>query len=387
MSYVAKLIIPRLIDRTLKIYVYRSQNADDINTISKVSQLTPIIIIDQQTASVATYQGKDVFVVLDKNDNNPGITYNGPQPVVIPTTEYESSIKIVNLNPYTFVNELVLSPLPLNYNNGIVYYYSVIAVDITNNQMTHLSKVNGVLINYTKIQDLKREIWYCDDFNDDDTTDVWNRLAAVDYDENTEDISIGDINKESTIQTLGIPVVNTVPKIDESDVHISSHSLISNTFMNLEIKNPWQNNNQEFNYRKLKSYKIRYISNTAYGNFSIPTYQSTLPVSIEKMVILMQVNPANIHTSVDVNNSNVERFEIVRRNGIYYNQIEHKYLGCNRWTIPLESNKVNVFSEFSIQPTINIQISGSVGNVYVFDIYLIDTYQNVSEPTHYVYEA
>jgi hypothetical protein len=180
-------------------------------------------------------------------------------------------------------------------------------------------------------------------------------------------------------------MVETVPKIQ--DVHASLHSLISNTLRVLEVQNPWQNDNKDFNYRKLKSYKVRNVYGSDYGEFSVPTYQSELPVSIEKMVILYKENPDNQDAVIDINDTDAHKIEIIRRDGIYYDKTKHKSLGYNQWNIPLESNKLAVYSESSIQDTINIQISGVVGNLYVFDIYLIDVYQNVSENTHYVLET
>ena len=385
MGYTAKLTIPKVeSDNNLKLYIFRSTSADDINTISKVANLEPIMIIDQATAVTENYNGKDCYIVFDTLQDTDGITYNGPKANTVPITEYETAINLVKINTYSYVNELILSPLPLTHKEGIVFYYSVIAVDETNNQMTHLSKVSGVLVNYIDASDLTRQLWSCDNYTDSDT-DTWQFVNNIPYNENDDSIKIGDVTRPYNIQQLGLPMVETVPKIQ--DVHVSLHSLISNTFMVLEVQNPWQNDNKDFNYRKLKSYKIRNVYGSDYGEFSVPTYQSELPVSIEKMVILYKENPDNQDTVIDINDADAHKIEIIRRDGIYYDKTKHKSLGYNQWNIPLESNKLAVYSESSIQDTINIQISGVVGNLYVFDIYLIDVYQNVSENTHYVLET
>ena len=50
MGFTAKLTIPKVeSDNDLKLYIFRSTNADDINTISKVANLEPIMVIDQAT--------------------------------------------------------------------------------------------------------------------------------------------------------------------------------------------------------------------------------------------------------------------------------------------------------------------------------------------------
>ena len=375
-----KLIIPK-IDGVNKLYIYRSTDQDDINTIAKVSKLEPVIVIDQETASTSIVNMQESFVVYDRDEVVTGITYNGPTPNIVPNTEYETEINIVMLNTYTFINELILKPLPLRQRNGIVYYYSVIGVNTETNQMTHLSKVVGSLYAYASEEDIVKQLYSCDDYNDNES-DTWTFIKSIAYNEANKNICIGNITRPYNIEQFGLPFIETVPKIE--NVNVSLNSLISNTFMLLEIQNPWQNNNKHFNYRKLKSYKVRNIYNSFYGEYSIPTYQSELPVSIEKMIIMMKSNPDNQNDTILIDDDTATKFEIIRRDGIFYDSLEHKSLGYNRWNIPLESNKLNVFSETSIQDTINIQISAITGNLYVFDIYLVDVYRNISENTHYI---
>ena len=183
MSYTAKIVIPKInSDRNVKLYIYRSLNADDINTISKVSELQPVIIVDQSIAVTRKINGKDSYIVIDDpNENNdPGITYLGPTINTVPIHEYETTVNIININNNTFVNELVLSPLELEHREGLVYYYSVIGVIEDDNRMTHLSKVSGVLINYIGKEELKRQVWSCNDYNDSDD-DEWELVNTLEY--------------------------------------------------------------------------------------------------------------------------------------------------------------------------------------------------------------
>ena len=386
MSYTAKLTIPKLpCDKNMKLYVYRSKNPDDINTISKVSNLQPIMIIDQQEAEITEVNGKECYIVNDSNEEQTGVIYYGPRPNTVPITEYETETEIVNINSYTYVCELLLKPLDLNLKEGIVYYYSVIGVidEEDDHRISHLSKVNGVLINYIQEQDLKREIQYCEDYNDSEN-DIWKPLKTLEYNENDDIIRIGNVNREYAIQLLGLPVIEKVPEIPQEEIHISVNSIISNAYMILEVINPWNNNNEYFNFRKLKSYRIRNSCENSFGDFSIPTFQNKVPVSIEKMIIMMKENPEDSNSKIAIDDETAEKFEIIRREGLYYNRKEHKSISCNRWGIPVEENKLSVFSEVSVQEYINMQIAGSPGNCYAFDIYLIDTYRNISNPTHYV---
>lgn len=387
MGCTARLNIPTsdiISDANLKLYVYRSLNVDDINTISKVANLEPIMVIDPSVAETHTVNERECIVVLDTPTPQAGVTYNGPLVNTVPITEYETSINLVSVNAYTYVNELVLTPLELPHKDGLVFYYSVIAVDEANNQMSHLSKVSGILINYIEATELTRQVMSCDDYTDSES-DIWNPVIVLEYDETDDKIKIGDITRPYEIERLGLPIVEQVPQIQE--VNVSLHSLISNTFMVLEVQNPWQNNNKTFNYRKLKSYKVRNIYDSVFGEYSVPTYQSLLPVSIEKMVILYKENPDNPDNVISIDDDTARKIEIIRRDGIFYDKLKHKSLGYNQWNIPLEANSLAVYSESSIQDTINIQISAVTGNQYAFDIYLIDVYKNVSPNTHYVIDT
>ena len=400
MGYIAKLTIPKIqSNENVLLYIYRSTNSNDINTISKVSQLTPVIVINQSVANTIKEELPDPnnpgnTILVDKKHyiiyDSPsagsvaGVTYNGPVPNNVPVNEYEYTINFIKLNSHTHINELVLNPLPINNSKGIVFYYSVIGVIQSSNQITHLSKVNGVLVAYIKDDELVRQLYSCDDYNDSES-DIWKFVSGIEYSEVDSSIYIGNINKPSEISKYGLPTIETVPKI--SEVHASLNSLISNTFMTLEVQNPWYKNNKDFNFRKLKSYKVRNTYESLYGEFSVPTYQSLVPVSIEKMIILMRCNPSNETDVIPIDDTEANKFEIIRRDGIFYDSSKHKKLSLNPWIIPLENNKVSVFAETSIQENINMQISAVPGNKYVFDIYLIDVYNHVSDNCHYVLET
>ena len=122
--YCTKITIPKLSD-IYKLYIYRSKSADDINTISKIKTLSPIAIIDESTASPKEINGKLCYELYDRpNDNDLGIQYLGPVPNTLPAIEYETNISIVQLNNYTYLNQLTLNPLPVKYQ-GTMFYYSV----------------------------------------------------------------------------------------------------------------------------------------------------------------------------------------------------------------------------------------------------------------------
>lgn len=379
-------MIPKVSD-TYKLYVYRSKSPESINTISKIKNMTPVIVIDESTAETQDVNGVQCYVVIDKAGDtdavNTGIIYNGPVPNLVPVTEYETSISVVSVNEYTYVNQLNLNDLPTKYQ-GTMLYYSVVGVDEANGLITHLSKVNGVMIDSDYQNKGTRHIYSCDNYTGEDA-DVWNYVSSVPW---NKDIKIGDISDASNMARFGIPVVEEVPIFSGEDVNVSTKPVVSRNFAVLEIPNPWQRNNKEYNYRKLKSYKVQNVCEEQYGDFSEPTFQSLLPVSLEKMVILRKADPENPDEVLPIeysfnNEEGYDMYQIIRRNGIYYDAKKHRKLGLNKYNIPLEET-TGIFSESSVQDQIKIQVETLPNHVYAYTIYLFDVYGNISKPAHFV---
>lgn len=379
--YCAKIIIPKISDK-YKLYIYRSKNAESINTIAKVKEIEPIFTIDESTAETQVVNNEECYVLYDKADfTAPGITYHGPIPNLVPTSEYETEVSVVPINNYTYVNQLKLNELPIKYN-GTMLYYSVIGVDEENNLITHLSKVGGVMIDSNYQTEGTRHLYSCSDYNEEDGTGTWNYIASVSW---NEEIKIGDITDPATMKRFGNPMVETVTIFSGDEVNASTRPVNSRNFMVLEIPNPWQQNNKKYNYRKLKSFKLQNVCDEQYSDFSEPTYQSLLPVSLEKMLILKTVDPDNpdeiIPVAAVIDSEN--KYEIIRKDGIYYNAKDHRKLGLNKYNISLEE-KTGVFSESSVQDQIKMQVEALPNHVYSFTIYLFDVYGNISEPAHFV---
>lgn len=376
-----KICIPKM-SGTYKIYVYCSQNYDDINTIDKIKTLKPSFIIDESNAKTEFYNNKECYILehkvnilYDNIETNPklGVTYLPPSPSLVPMTEYETSISILQYKDYTFYNILELKPLDISYK-GTMLYYSAIGVDEANGTITHLSKVSGILVQSSFKEDGTREIYSSSNGKDFDF------VGKVDWQHN---IIIGDITDTDTYSIFKSPFIETVPAIRQEDISANIKMTYQRNFMVLRFPNPWCKNNKEYNYRKLKSFKIRNVNGFDYGQFSIPTYQSTLPVSIEKMIVLCQQDKDDIDAPIplkDKDKANIYTFEIIRRNGLYYNGIKHKYLGVNKYTIDLKEDTA-VFNEYSQQDYINKEVKATVGHTYTFTFYLEDMYKNISTAT------
>lgn len=384
--YCAKLTIPKM-SNNYKLYVYRAKNAESINTIAKVKAISPVMIIDESVckSKKMSCNGKtlECYEIYDNpNKVQSGVQYIGPIPNVVPVTFYETNVGIVKINDYTYVNTLNFKDIDNIHDDSTMMYYSVIGVDEVNNIITHLSKVNGVLIKSQYKKDGVRHLYKCENFTNTDE-DKWEYVSAVSWD---EILTIGDINNQSALAKFGIPVVEKVKIFDSDKLQASIKPVPVNNFMVLEIPNPWQRNNKEYNFRKLKSYKLCNVENEQYGEYSEPTFQSLLPVSIEKMLILRKTDAVNPKQIIDISesvNEDVDTYQVIRKNGIYYNAKEHKKLGLNKYNIPLEE-KTAIFNEASVQEKIKIQVEALSTHTYSYTIYLFDVYGNVSEPAHFV---
>lgn len=371
-----RITIPRM-STHYKLYIYSSKNANDINTISKVRAIQPTYVIDEAIAVSKKVNGVDSYVIDDIPDATQpaGVTYVGPAPNYIPAVEHDAVIGVVPINNYTYLNKLTLEPLNTNYV-GTVIYYSVIAVDEAMGTISHLSKVNQVLIDCKYKETSVRHIYSCDDLEKDE----WVKAGVASW---QEDIVIGDTSNAPAFAKYGIPVVETVPQIDGDKTRFDSRPVLCDNFGVLEIQNPWQHNNKEFNFRKLKSYRVQSVIGDNYGPMSEPTYQSLLPVSIEKMVILRETDkPMRDIPFMEQGLNGIDVFEVIRKDGVYYDRAKHKQLGINKYNIPL-GETVAVFGESSVQDLIKMQIPAVSGRKYTFTIYLIDVYSNVSAPTSF----
>lgn len=359
----AKLRIKRT-SNTYKLYVYRSKNVNDIDTIEKVRKLTPVIEIDESMAT------GDYYEIIDSpHATMPhGITYNGPAPEIVQCHEYENIVEVKQYNRYTYYNTMELKPLELKYN-GVMFYYSILGVNEQLNTITHLSKVSGVLIETDDTQAM-RHIYACDDTEADEP--IWYQVSSA---EASDRIIIGDIKDNPTYDKYGVPFVETVRPIERFNA--VTRDISTRNLMVLEIQNPWQNNNIDFNYRKLKSYKVQNVINDMYSKFSEPTFQSLLPVSIEKVMIFISEKDT-LFTPDNYDEEKCDIYQIIRRDGLFYDPIKHKALGLNKYNIPL-GEKLAVFNEASKQSDIKIQIPAKYNRTYYITIYVMDIYMRYSE--------
>ena len=353
--YQSKIIIPRVSDK-YKLYIYRSINPEDINSIDKIKNLSPIAMIDETLTDTDTYE------FIDSIDASmTGLTYYGPAPTIVPCIEYESTVEVVKVNNFTYMNALRLSPLPLKYN-GVMLYYSVIGVDDINNTMTNISKVNSVMVESEFRKEGIRSIYTNENLDDPKVF-----VASVDWTQ--DDIVIGDYHDQATFDILGIPVVDTVPIISAEDVSLNARDLMTRKFAILSVKNPWQFNNEEFNYRKLKNFYVQNVIETNVSNYSEANYQSILPVSIEKMNIVI----AKDNNFTDI----IRELNVYRKDGIFYEPSYIKY-GLNKVNIPLEED-IAIFNETSSQEEIKFQIALDPNTEYYVKIYIVDVYNKISD--------
>lgn len=383
MSYNIKLKIKPSDNKNLKFYVYRSKNPNDINTIAKIRTYIPIMIIDETIYPDANLENGEYAVYDSTSTAITGVNYIGPEPVAIPANEYEVALRTSMRNNYTnaFIVELI--PLEVEYN-GIMYYYSMIGVDEVNNLITHLSQVKAEILLSDYQKEGTREILACDDYTGK-PSDTWYNIANPDW--NTE-IVFGDIDNPITYNRYGSPFVETVNIFSDVEIEVDTRCASMFNHITMRIPNIWRMENVEYNFRKLKSFKIRNIYDNKYGGYSEPTYQSTLSISNEKMLIFKKEVTKEINKEDPINISESEHLAltIIRKNGIFYDTVQHRGYGCNKYNID-ENEKIAVFSESSVQKTINIDFDAIGGAVYNYTFYIQDVYGKYSEPCVLIVET
>ena len=215
--------------------------------------------------------------------------------------------------------------------------------------------------------------------------DTWYNIANPDW--NTE-IVFGDIDNSITYNRYGSPFVEAVNIF--SDVEIEVDTRCANLFNHIALKIPniWRMENAEYNYRKLKSFKVRNIYDNKYGDYSEPTYQSSLPVSNERMLIFKKdvTRVTDKETPIDISETDKLALTVIRKNGIFYDIAQHRKYGCNKYNID-EKEKVAIFNESSVQKTINVDFDAIGGAVYNYTFYIQDVYGKYSEPCVLIVET
>lgn len=385
MSYCIKIKVKPSDNKNLKFYIYRSKNVNDINTIAKIKNLIPVLVIDEKQYSKSNLEDGQYVAYDSKEKTLTGVDYIGPEPSAIPAIEYETVFSSHIYNEYTSSSILKLIPLDIKYN-GIMYYYSVIGVDKENILITHLSQVKAELLLSDYKKEGTREIFACDNYTGFQE-DEWYSIATPDW--NTE-IIFGDINNPITYNRYGTPFINDIKIFNNTEIEVDTRCASLFNHINIKIPNIWRMNNMTYNYRKLKSFKIRNIYDDKYGEFSEPTYQSSLPVSNEKLLIYKkEITTEDISTiEMPINKSEIDllALTIIRKDGLFYNKSEHKMLGCNKYNIN-EKEKIAVFNESSVQQQINIDFDATGGAIYNYTFYIQDVYGKFSEPCILIIET
>ena len=149
--------------------------------------------------------------------------------------------------------------------------------------------------------------------------------------------------------------------------------------------------NQKYNYRKLKSFRIRNIYDEHYGDWSEPTYPSVLPVAIEKLVVLRK-DVTSLTSEERLQPITIEElndtlaYTIIRKNGKFYTSDDIS-LSYNRYTLNEDEGNKAVYSENSVQSEIVFNFNARGNTVYNYTFYIEDVYGKYSAPTTVVVEC
>lgn len=359
--------------KDLKIYVYRSIKQEDVQTIDAVKNLLPVMVIDEtqypQPAIV-----NNAYPVMDTQESNviPGVTYNGPEPAYVPVNEYEVVTEMNKVNDNTSFVSVILNPLKIDYK-GTLYYYSIIGVK--GGLITHLSRVKAEVLLSDYIGMGIREIESCDNYTGS-PEDIWEPVGTCDW---SNIIKFGWLDKDGIYGRFKSPFIGEVPTFKQDEITADTRCAMNFRHIVLRFPNPWHMNNERFNYRKIKAFRVRNICDDHYGYWSMPTFQSLLPVGIERLFILREdvtKTPDN-ETPIPFDYDNIT-YTVVRRFGRYYTD-EMVSLGYNRYHLNENEADTAVYSEHSVQPDISINFIAEGNSVYKYTFYLQDIYGEMSE--------
>ena len=249
---------------------------------------------------------------------------------------------------------------------------------------SHLSQVKAEILLSDYQNQGTREIFTCDNYTGFPTDD-WHSIATADW--NTE-IVFGDIENSITYSRFGTPFVEDIRIFTKEEIGVDIRCAILFNHIVVKIPNIWRTNNQTYNFRKLKSFKIRNIYDDKYGDFSEPTYQSSLPVSNERLLVYKKdiTTEPNSTYAIDKTELDFLALTIIRKNGLYYNKAQHNFLGCNKYNIN-EKENIAIFSESSVQKEISINFDAIGGAIYNYTFYIQDVYGKYSEPCVLIVET
>lgn len=351
-----------------KIFVYRSTNPSDIDTIDKIRTKQPVLIVDETVANLITMPDMgETYPVYDADGFQLGVQYHGPEPNSMPSTEYETQVDIEKINKTTYKNIINLVPLPAEYL-GQMMYYTVIGVK--DSAITQLSAPKSVLFKMDYMQD-DREVWAADDYEAEDS--AWVKVG--DFPWKDETIAIG---KDF------VPLIETVPMFTKDDVSIKDTLKYGKGLLTIEIPNIWRSANPEYNMRLTKSFKVRNTYGGKKSKFSVPTWQSKLPCIIERLDVYMQELRTQDDASDIPYGSDDLSLMVCRNGGIYSHMANHQECGVNKYLIKADES-TGLFTETSVNDVITINRRIIANRYYKLTFYLTDIYENHSEPVTVIY--
>lgn len=281
--------------------------------------------------------------------------------------------------PYLIMN-------PKCSEDGIIYYYRIVAIDPVG-QVSYPSP----LVSSTLSQK-KEKITYLiqlstNYYTKKDLAD-WSDLVSVPHDKG---IIIGRPYKtmNSSPSQLGFEAVDgllvnkSIPTIDSSDIKVNKTYIKSDDLLILTLPNIWACNEVKFNSRPRNAYRIKAFIENETSEFSDVIFnENNAEIDIEKMIIIkrnctLDTDPLLASDINQPNTSVIKTF--IRKNGLYYSSLDH---GQCPYNIPVTYTDIIVMSRLSVFNELTItDNSCTSGQSYNYTIYLYDSFGNVSEPT------
>lgn len=351
-------------------------------TTENVVDIINIISIEEDTLkidgnliegnySISCIYNTEIIEVVDMTSN--GIA--NPNSIV----EYKSYTSDNVSIPYVKIT-------PELSDKGVVYYYRIVAIDITGNVSNSSLLVSNHLIQKKDL--LSYNLQSSKDYFKNKELATWNDLSVVPSD---TCVMIGRkvLDQPGFISLSDLSVIEDINIFAPSDISTNLSYVKSDNKLLISIPNVWVCNSEVFNSRPNKAYRLKAIINKEESEYGEVIFkENNSDIEIEKMIVIkrnctLEATPSDASSVNQLDTTVINTF--IRKNGIYYTEEDHGKLSYN---IPFPYSDVTIMSKLSVFDKITItDISCISGQKYNYSIYLYDSFKNISNPIVIVVET
>ena len=351
---------------------------EDITSQDAIKFAETTVFIKEDLVRGAQYiKGRYFMKVISATDDviqEDGVEYNGP--VATGLTDPELAIQIVMQQITTNTSIPTLKIQPSKKEDGIVYYYRLVAEDSLGN----LSDPSGLISSY--VDQEESELRFQIETSNGDG--IWKSIGTFKH------LEVIDFGIPGTVMetAFGTCIANEVRAFRPSEIIPETANVISDNQVGLTIPNVFSDSDPTFRERILKKFRSRAID--SYGMTSEWSDESDLQnmeITIDQVVVLRKTvtgypeDQRLIPIQLDDQNA-TQTVKWIRRYGRFYISLEHQTAPLN---VRVSNSPVVVFDDETSFPTLT-GIDGDIliGEMYNYTFYVFDAFGEVSTPTSIV---